>query len=106
MEYVTLNTHDAPNCFEHLTITFEHPIDSEGTRSVCFHDYHNGRVYLCYRRPGSIRHTGCIRPRVYLLLSRVIDPYLFGEKEFPKEPTRFALLDDEQKLLDTLRGGW
>ena len=106
MEYVTLNTTDEPNCVGHLIVRFERPIDSNGTTSVCFHGTVSGRyVYLCYK-PVGIRHKGYERPRIYLLLSRIVDPYLLGGEAFPTKPTRFALLDDEQKLLDTLRRGW
>ncbi len=106
MEYVTIYS----GCYdgEHLCIEFERPLRLYDRlwSAICLHEAPRGEIYMCLPQEPE-RHVAAPLPILFLALHRILEPIVYREvwpNDFPW--TRFALLGDEQKLLDTLQGGW
>ena len=120
MEYVTLTPLPVHwrGEYNYALFHLERPL-SNGVRWIVFHHRGDGRLAVC----GSDIKDDKIpddeyfgfsgeplrgaRGLVYLALWRLAEPVLLSE--LPSRlthPQRLTLLDDEQKLLDTLRRGW
>lgn len=105
MEYVTLRR--CPSQNDHVQVIFDKPVRERAMFCV-----HWAYSYQRYNEKPTVAactssHDGLsfLNPtQLYLVLQRLVDPYLAGQEK-PPQPLRARLLDDEQELLDKLRGG-